>query len=122
MKNEVALTKPHKSEDQSVFPRLIDLSTSNGKIKKQLCKVVFIMASSNYSEVHMSDGKYLLSKTLKSIEEKLNNRFLRVHHSYSVNIDHVLSFSKSERKLTLSSGVQIPVSRRKMAIANLLLA
>ncbi|MEP6627876.1 MAG: LytTR family DNA-binding domain-containing protein, partial [Ginsengibacter sp.] len=44
----------------------------------------------NYSRIFTSQKEFLLSTTLKTIEEKLSNQlFVRVHRSYIVNMAHV---------------------------------
>lgn len=49
--------------------------------------ILFIEAIRNYSKIITNQGEYLLSITLKKIEEKLPETvFLRIHRSYLVNI------------------------------------
>ncbi len=62
---------------------------------------VFIHTDSNIFETY---------STMGSIIEKLPNSFIRCHNSFLVNSMHVAVVGAS--LLTLSSGVQIPVSRR----------
>ena len=68
----------------------------------------------NYTFVYTNQGKrYLISKTMKTLLKILDAGFLRVHKSYTVNPDHVVSRLESD-KLLLSSGLQIPIARRRV--------
>ncbi len=60
----------------------------NGKMIKLLIDhILYIEADRNYSNVVTENGNYLITSTLKTIENELSNsRFLRVHRSYMVNI------------------------------------
>ena len=57
----------------------------------------------------------MLSKTLKHVEELINNQlFLRIHKSFLVNLNYISKFDKvDDLKVTLSNGEQLPVSVRK---------
>ena len=47
----------------------------------------FAEAMDNYTRLHTADRKFVLSQTLKSVAERLEERgFLRVHRSYVVNL------------------------------------
>ncbi len=59
-------------------------------VKVNLADILYAEASDNYCYIHTTCGRYLLSQTLKSIEEKLDKeRFMRVHRSYLVNLNAI---------------------------------
>ena len=80
--------------------------------------IAYIKGEGSYSEVHLTDGtKNLVTRNLKNFEDILCNdeRFVRVHKSYIVNLEHVVAFNKSDGgSLSLSSKTQIPVSTDKV--------
>jgi len=57
--------------------------------KVPLKDILWIEALGDYLAVHTFDKKYVVHLTLKAIEGKLNDKFIRVHRSYIVNIDNV---------------------------------
>ena len=63
----------------------------NGKmIKIMLMDILYMEADRNYSRIFTKQKEYLLSITLKTIEEKLTIPFfLRIHRSYLVNLAHI---------------------------------
>jgi DNA-binding LytR/AlgR family response regulator len=60
----------------------------NGKMVKLLLDdILYIEADRNYSNIVTSTGNYLVSTTLKVVENEMKSHmFLRVHRSYMVNI------------------------------------
>lgn len=58
-----------------------------------------------------SDSVLHFYGTLKEIE-KMDERLLRCHQSYLVNMHHVANYDAAERMLVLQSGKRVPVSRR----------
>ncbi|QYA26880.1 response regulator transcription factor [Gramella sp. MT6] len=59
-------------------------------VRISLDDIHYIEADRNYCKVFLKDKKYLLVTTLKEVDEKLtDNRFLRIHRSYIVNISHI---------------------------------
>ncbi|WP_205510615.1 LytR/AlgR family response regulator transcription factor [Longitalea arenae] len=73
-------------------------------------------SNSNYTTLLTKDKqKIIASRTLKEIEEMLEEySFLRVHHSFLVNLNEVDKYIKGEGGyLTMSDGSTVPVSRSR---------
>ena len=65
-------------------------------IKIMLTDILYIEADRNYSRIFTNCKEYLLSVTLKTIEEKLSiQQFMRIHRSYLINIAHVDEVAES---------------------------
>jgi two-component system LytT family response regulator len=78
--------------------------------------IISCTSNSNYTILSLKEGRKLtVSRTLKEIEEMLEEHpFLRVHHSYLVNLDEVRKYIKGEGGLLImSDGSSIDVSRSK---------
>ena len=59
-------------------------------IKIIVADILYIEADRNYCRIFTKTNEYVLSITLKTIEEKLSNHiFLRVHRSYIINLSHI---------------------------------
>jgi two-component system, LytTR family, response regulator len=80
-----------------------------------LNQIVYSEASSNYSNLVLTDGRhFLISKTLKDVQEVLEEEhFLRVHRQYIINLNHVKQFNRNEGVLTMTNGINIPVARNQ---------
>lgn len=59
-------------------------------IKIMLADILYMEADRNYSRIFTSSREYVLSISLKNIEEKMSMQlFMRIHRSYLINITHV---------------------------------
>jgi two-component system LytT family response regulator len=80
----------------------------------ELKDIVYCESDSNYSKIILANGKhYLLSKTLREVQDFLEERnFLRVHRQYLVNLDHIKMYMKGEGNyLVMSNEASVPVGR-----------
>ena len=79
--------------------------------------VVWIAAEGDYVRVHANGRGYLLTKTMKEIEARLDPaRFLRVHRSAIVHSSHIREVrpsASSRYRLVLSDGTTVIVSRTR---------
>jgi len=80
-------------------------------------EVNFIKAASIYSELHLITGRvYIYDKPLNSLGKILPNDFFRIHRSYTVDINLIISISKVKHNTytaVLKSGDALPISRSK---------
>lgn len=75
----------------------------------EIKNIVMAEADGLYTKIITPDKNYLVRAILKSIEAQLpQNKFLRVHKSYLVNLDHISSFNSKGLKV---NNVIIPVRR-----------
>jgi len=82
----------------------------------QLEDIVYLEADSNYTSIHLQDvSRIFVAKTLKEFEELLpTTHFVRIHHSYIININHMRKYLKGDGgQVLMSNGITIDVSRRK---------
>jgi two-component system LytT family response regulator len=78
--------------------------------------IISCESDSNYTIVLTKNKqKLVVSRTLKDIEEMLEDHsFVRVHHSYLVNMNEIERYMKGEGGyLIMSDGSSIDVSRSK---------
>ena len=81
----VLLKKQKYTLDDRIFVR--DQDTM---IKISIDDIQYIEADRNYCRIFSKDRRYLLVSTLKEVDKKLpDNRFLRIHRSYIVNLSHI---------------------------------
>jgi len=75
-------------------------------------------ASDSYTEIHLLDGKRLVSsKNIRVFEQHLaKDKFYRIHKSYIINLEYLKAFDRNEGNMAvLREGVMLPVSRRRVA-------
>lgn len=78
--------------------------------------IIFCESDGNYTNLHLAGGKKIMvSRTLKQIENMLPHPpFLRIHHSFVVNINHITEYIRGEGgEVKVSNGELLRVSRSK---------
>ncbi len=87
-------------------------------VKILISDILYIEADRNYSRIYIKNKEYLLSVTLKTIEEKLPTRhFQRIHRSYLINIAHVDEVAENhvmiaQKNIPLGTGMKEQLLRR----------
>lgn len=79
--------------------------------------ILYLEAADSYTVVHAKDGKRTVSsKHIRVFETNLDpHRFFRVHKSYIINLEHLVSLNRTEGNMAvLDNGTLVPVSRRRM--------
>ncbi|HWV71723.1 MAG TPA: LytTR family DNA-binding domain-containing protein [Pseudosphingobacterium sp.] len=80
--------------------------------------ITYFKAERDYTWIYTLDNhSYLSSFGIGSIERKLDNRFIRIHRSYIVNVEHIMTLYKDISKLfvTLPNDVEINVGRNYLS-------
>lgn len=91
----------------------IAVSSLSGVVFINVDDILYVEASSNYSILVLLDGeKVIISKTLKDVQEILEDRnFFRIHRQYIINLNKVKFFNKNDCLLTLENNKQLQVAR-----------
>lgn len=104
------------SQFQSTKSKKIPLSFSTKTLYVEIDEIIYCHSDGNYTEIHLTeDRKEIISKKIKDFEKLVDSpQFLRVHHSYLVNMEYLKEYIKSDGQyLVLKNGSNIPVSRNK---------
>jgi two-component system LytT family response regulator len=99
----------------------VAIPTSEGFELVPADQIVRCEADDNYTYLFLKNAKRIIaSRTLKEIEEQLKEfaAFIRVHHSYIVNLNEVVKYVRGEGGyLVMTDGSTVNVSRsRKEAL------
>ena len=103
----------------------IAVPTSEGFELIPADQVVRFEADDNYSHLYLTNKtRITICRTLKEMEEQLENFgfFVRVHHSYLVNLNEVTKYIRGEGGyLVMNDGstVNVSRSRKEMLISKL---
>jgi len=100
----------------STFEKLT-LSTEKGLEIINTNEIIYIQAEDSYCHIFLKDSKKIfLAKNLKYFNALLSpHHFFRIHRSYLINLSLVAQFRRSNNaSVILTSGEEIPVSRRKI--------
>lgn len=102
---------------QSKTPEKIVLTDKGMQYVVNIEDVVAIEAQEAYCLIHTVQREFLMSKNLKHFELILDNnpKFVRVHKSWLINLDHMVSYSKSDFNIVMSKGIIAKLSKYKKA-------
>ena len=100
-----------KSENQtSNSSEEVYIKSGYDHIRVKTDDILYIMADSDYTEIHLKEKKHLSSKSLRYWEEFLSNKkFRRVHKSYVLNTNKINKVSGNQA--FLENGVIVPIGR-----------
>lgn len=80
-------------------------------------EILFLESQSNYTKLILKNSREVLtSKTLKDFESQLclsDNKFMRVHHSYILNLNFVTRYIKTSEIIVLNNEHKIPLAKSK---------
>lgn len=92
------------------------IPSSDGFSFIQPKEIIYLKAEGSYTKIVLTNGKPILSTHhLKEYEELLPDaEFIRVHHSYIINIEHITHYHRGEGGyVTMINGSEISISKRK---------
>lgn len=77
-------------------------------VKVVMKDILYVEALKDYVTLHTVSGKYIIRSTMKGIQEKLPpENFIRVHRSFIVRIDKIISIDHA--KVILEYNKEVPV-------------
>lgn len=94
----------------------IAIPASDGLQVVKIEDIIYLEASANYTMIFLTDGiKLIASRTLKDFEELLpTDVFVRIHHSYIINVNCVEKYIRGEGgQVVLSNRAVLDVAKRK---------
>jgi two-component system, LytTR family, response regulator len=95
----------------------IMLGGRQGGVAVAVADISWVEADGAYVVVHALGRRHVLRESLAQILERLGpRRFVRIHRSAVVNLDHVRALRRGRPgglQVELSQGVRLPISRRK---------
>ena len=96
----------HKTESR----KEIFIKSGYEHLRIEISDILYIHSDSDYTEIVTASKKYLSSDSLRYWEEKLaDNKFIRVHKSYLVNVNQIRKLSGNQ--IYLSDTLRIPIGR-----------
>lgn len=97
---------------------LITFKIDNATVYLKQDDIVFIEPDSTPHKliIHTSYGVKRIAGSLRELEHVLDDRFFRCHKSVLVNTEHIISFERNKRLLSMDNGECCPVAYRNMAM------
>ncbi|MBB6461419.1 LytR/AlgR family response regulator transcription factor [Flammeovirga kamogawensis] len=87
---------------------ILYVKADNKIVKLSLSEIFFVEALSDYMLINTKDKKYIVHSTMKALEKKFPENFVRVHRSYIANLD----------KINTIEDMQIVMPQKSIPIGN----
>lgn len=115
LREEQAATAPEREKGTATPERLV-VRKLGREFVVNLADVGHIQANGNYVTLYANSSAYPLRESLASLEKRLDpKRFIRVHRSFLVNVDHVREirpWDHGDYRIVLGDGTEVKLSRR----------
>jgi DNA-binding LytR/AlgR family response regulator len=90
------MIKAFENEQSQIIKNSIFVKKDHLLIKIRFDELKWLRAERNYVELHCDDKKHLTRSTLRELLDKLpESKFIQVHRSFAVNIDHITAIEYS---------------------------
>ncbi len=101
------LELPEPTAKETSFENKLFVKDGNKLVNINLQDVLLFKSESNYINIQLEHKKILTLMTMKDLQSKLPNFFIRVHRSYIVNLNKIESIEKGELRL---GNHEVPIS------------
>ena len=106
-----AVVRHEQSQNVNVEEEYIFVKSNLKKRKVVLNDIKWVEALGDYIKVVTNEGNIVILSAMKSFEKQLpEDKFLRIHKSYIVNLEKVEKFNSKNIEV---EGRQVPLSRNK---------
>ncbi|HEU5217897.1 MAG TPA: LytTR family DNA-binding domain-containing protein [Gemmatimonadales bacterium] len=111
-----ALDRLREAMDRGPISRLF-IRAAGGVTPIAVAAITWFEARGDYVAAHAGGIRHLLHLSLNRLEQRLDpERFIRIHRTHIVNLDHVKAFrpqGKGRLQAELADGTLLPVSRNR---------
>lgn len=86
------------------------------QVKVYLDSILYIESLKDYIKIHLEKKNHITKSSISAFEEKLDERFIRVHRSYIINKDKITAYTKNDIEI---EKIEIPIGenfRKNLAI------
>jgi len=118
MDTKEALTLLGRNLSKEEYPKQLMIPYQDGYKTIDVKQLLYLKAEVNYTTLFIEGlGPLLITKTLKSFEELLDNeQFIRIHKSYIINLAYVKEVKKSEKHfIFMKNEEELPIARRRLS-------
>ncbi len=76
------------------------------QVKLFLDHILYIESIKDYIKIHTKDKSHMIKYSITSFAKNLDNRFIRTHRSYIVNVDKITAYTKYDVEIDV---IEIPI-------------
>ncbi|AEA42817.1 LytR/AlgR family response regulator transcription factor [Fluviicola taffensis] len=107
-------TTQTKTDDPLINQDIIGITGIDAITFLKIEDILYLKADGKYTMIQTTKEHITSSKNLKVFENMLpESKFMRVHHSFLLNLKFITKYQKEYNTLVLENGAQIPVSKSR---------
>lgn len=76
------------------------------QVKVFFNSILYIESLKDYVKIHLKGKSHMTKSSISAFEEKLDDRFVRVHRSYIINKDQITAYTKNDIEI---GKIEIPI-------------
>lgn len=84
----------------------IYVQSKRKNIKVLFDEILYVESLKDYIRIHLTEGKLMVKYGITAFEQQLDQRFLRVHRSFLINMDKVTAFTRQDIEI---GAIEIPI-------------
>ncbi|MEM8968539.1 MAG: LytTR family DNA-binding domain-containing protein [Bacteroidota bacterium] len=82
--------------DEAIRKDHIFIRKDRKQVKVLLDSILYIESRKDYITIHLPNEQYTVKYSISGFHQQLDDRFLRIHRSYLVNVDKVTAYTKQD--------------------------
>lgn len=99
-------TSPVSSEKTPKKVEYIFVNKAKKQLKVIFDDVLYIESLKDYIKIHFKNETLMIKESISNFEQRIDNRFVRVHRSYIVNQEKITAFTKNDVEI---GNIEIPI-------------
>jgi two-component system response regulator AgrA len=117
---EAAIDTALKRHISGIQAKKIQIKNEDVLITVAVDEIIFIETSPirNKLRLHTKTRRLDFNGVIKKIADELDERFVNCHRSFIVNRDFIEEIHLSENMVTMSNGIEVPISRTGKKLLN----
>lgn len=76
------------------------------QVKVYLDAILYVESLKDYVKIHLAEEQHVTKSSISAFEEKLDERFVRIHRSYIINKDKISAYTKNDIEI---GRIEIPI-------------
>ncbi|MFK7932672.1 MAG: LytR/AlgR family response regulator transcription factor [Saprospiraceae bacterium] len=91
---------------QIAKPDFIFIRKDRKQVKVLFDSILYIESDKDYIKIHLHDSTHIVKYRISAFQNELDERFLRIHRSFIINVDKMTAYSKHDVEI---GTIEIPI-------------
>ncbi len=96
----------NQQPENKTLKEFIYIRKDRKQVKVYLADILYVESLKDYIRIHLAEERHVTKSSISAFEEKLDERFIRIHRSYIINKHKVSAYTKKDIEI---GAIEIPV-------------